>query len=175
MTRLRAQISPHDGGGWRLSVVTGDAAGDWPRTDVRTPGVPARAQRREALAALGFEVVPDADWEWRETLYPDGENREPELVATTVVRLLDPAVRCAAAHTEDPTACQDQHGVVQVVDGVGGQVTGCVHHTARMLASIDGARAVALPGHEGAAAEARRRAAALPAFAWLPRTGGGRA
>ncbi|MFF4763339.1 hypothetical protein [Streptomyces sp. NPDC001276] len=50
--------------------------------------------------------------------------------------------RCAAAHPEDPTPCNGPHDAVRVLGANGSYADGCEHHGARMLASVEGARAV---------------------------------
>ena len=51
--------------------------------------------------------------------------------------------RCAAAHPDDPTPCNGPHDAVRIIDPQGSKTTGCEHHGARLLASLDdGARAV---------------------------------
>ncbi|WP_345945299.1 hypothetical protein SALCHL_005753 [Streptomyces albus subsp. chlorinus] len=74
--------------------------------------------------------------------------------------------RCAAADEADPTPCEGRPAAVTVIARDGTQHTGCVHHTARLLASLEGARlhpsAAALPW----ACEVYCRAAQLPPFAW---------
>ncbi|MBO8186296.1 hypothetical protein JW592_12570 [Streptomyces sp. DW4-2] len=76
------------------------------------------------------------------------------------------ARRCAAADEADPTPCEGRRTAVTVLDRNGVQHTGCIHHTARLLASLEGARlhpsAAALPW----ACEVYCRAAQLPPFAW---------
>ncbi|WP_344565730.1 hypothetical protein [Streptomyces axinellae] len=78
----------------------------------------------------------------------------------------DGARRCPAADAKDPTPCEGRRSAVTVLTGDGRQYTGCVHHTARLLASLEGARlhpsAAALPW----AVEVYCRAAQLPPFAW---------
>ncbi|MFF6931527.1 hypothetical protein [Streptomyces californicus] len=49
------------------------------------------------------------------------------------------AGRCTAAHIEDPTPCQGPYDAVTVLDGTGNVATGCEHHGARTLASVEGA------------------------------------
>ncbi|MFJ1782556.1 hypothetical protein ACIOKA_38255 [Streptomyces anulatus] len=80
------------------------------------------------------------------------------------------ADRCTAAHIEDPTPCQGPRDAVTVLDGTGNATTGCEHHGARMLASIDGARIE--PGSVVGAAT-RAAAASLTIRCWYesaPRT-----
>ncbi|MQS99032.1 hypothetical protein FF041_02100 [Streptomyces jumonjinensis] len=79
--------------------------------------------------------------------------------------------RCAAAHADDPTRCEGAGDAVLVRDrytAVGG-VLGCVHHGARMLASIEGGRVY--PGHApgSAAIAVWTRAQSIRPFAWVAR------
>ncbi|MBR7672617.1 hypothetical protein KDA82_06180 [Streptomyces daliensis] len=76
-------------------------------------------------------------------------------------------LRCAAAHSEDPSPCEGAHAVVRVVDQHGDEATGCVHHAARMYASLVRPRVYPSPGHGGKAIEVYKRAAALAPFAWV--------
>ncbi|WP_331764375.1 hypothetical protein [Streptomyces anulatus] len=83
-----------------------------------------------------------------------------------------PAGRCAAAHIEDPTPCRGPRDAVTILDGTGNVATGCEHHGARMLASIDGARIE--PGSVvGAATRAYAASQTIRPFCWYesaPRT-----
>ncbi len=76
------------------------------------------------------------------------------------------AARCAVADPEDPTSCEGPLAAVTLIDGAGKEITGCVRHGARQLASWQGARlhptAALLPW----AIEVYCRAAQLPPFAW---------
>lgn len=81
------------------------------------------------------------------------------------------AARCAAAHDADPTPCEGPQDAVRIVDRYGSEVLACVHHGARMYASLIGPRVYPMPGHDGAAIEAYQRAQDLPPFCWLPRGG----
>lgn len=73
--------------------------------------------------------------------------------------------RCAAAHVEDPTPCIGPQDAVTVLDGAGGAAPGCEHHGARMLASLDGARAE--PGSVvGAATRVFSAADSIRPFCW---------
>ncbi|MER6257821.1 hypothetical protein ABT224_41540 [Streptomyces sp. NPDC001584] len=80
--------------------------------------------------------------------------------------------RCTAAHSEDPTACAGPHDAVTILDAGGTTVTGCEHHGARLLASLDGARVE--PGTVlGAATRVFAAADGINPFPWLvdaPRT-----
>lgn len=73
--------------------------------------------------------------------------------------------RCPAAHDEDPTPCEGPV-VVRVVDQLGTETTGCVHHAARLYASLDRPRVYPLPGHDGKAIEVYNRGHETLPFAW---------
>lgn len=75
--------------------------------------------------------------------------------------------RCVAAHIEDPTPCEGPREAVRVADRIGGSVLACVHHGARLYASLDGARVYPQPGHDGAAIEVYYRAQRLRPFPWM--------
>lgn len=75
--------------------------------------------------------------------------------------------RCPAAHPEDPTPC-DGPPVVTVLDAQNAGAEGCQHHGARLLASLAGARVVALPdAPDGAAIRTFKAADGLRPFPWL--------
>jgi hypothetical protein len=80
--------------------------------------------------------------------------------------------RCEAAHPADSSGCEGPAEAVQVLDGAGGRVYGCVRHAAVMLASIAGAR-VYPAGIPLAAIEVYRRAKRLRPFQ-LNQAGGDR-
>ncbi|MFF1297957.1 MULTISPECIES: hypothetical protein [unclassified Streptomyces] len=84
-----------------------------------------------------------------------------------------PALRCPAAHPEDPTPCEGPV-VVTVLDATNAGADGCAHHGARLLASLEGGRVYALPdAPDGAAIAVFKAADALRPFPWLtdaPRT-----
>lgn len=80
-----------------------------------------------------------------------------------------PAERCPAAHPEDPTPCGGPV-VVTVLDRHNEGVTGCEHHGARLLASVDGARVYPLPdAPEGAAIRVFKAADSTLPYAWEKR------
>ncbi|WP_435232046.1 DUF6303 family protein [Streptomyces althioticus] len=86
MRTLTAQMSS-DGSAWRLYVVLYGET-EWPtfRWD-RTRPVPTRAERRAALAALGYEVAPGAVWSWTEDSRDHGDDSTPVvLIAAIAVR-----------------------------------------------------------------------------------------
>ena len=84
------------------------------------------------------------------------------------------APRCDAAHRDDPTPCEGPGDAVEVRDrfmsrardAMSTGVLGCVHHGARMLASVDGGRICPGRTGDGAAIDAYRRAQVLPPFCW---------
>jgi hypothetical protein len=83
------------------------------------------------------------------------------------------AMRCAAAHPEDPTPCVGPHDAVLVLDRHGAGADGCEHHGARLLASLDGGRIYALPdAPRGAAIRVFTAADGIRPFCWVdgPRT-----
>lgn len=91
--------------------------------------------------------------------------------------------RCAAAHAEDPTPCEGPHDAVLIRDqhmsrardAMTEGVPGCVHHGARMLASLEGGRVYPgpsagigrTPESGGAAVDAYNRAQTLRPFPWM--------
>ena len=84
---------------------------------------------------------------------------------------LDDAVRCPAAHPEDRSSCQGPADAVLIVDAVGDEAIGCVHHGAALVASVAGTRVypLAVPG---AAIDCYRRAVGLPSFPFYRRAVG---
>lgn len=74
--------------------------------------------------------------------------------------------RCEAAHPEDRSPCDGAPDAVRVVDQVGDQLCGCVHHASVVLASVEGARVY--PGSDGAVVEAITRAQLREPFAFDP-------
>ncbi|WP_086736767.1 DUF6303 family protein [Streptomyces glaucescens] len=86
MKTLTAQMSS-DGSAWRLYVVLYGET-EWPAFRwERTRPVPTGAERRAALAALGYEVAPGAAWSWIE------DSRKPEDDSTPVVLIAAVDVR----------------------------------------------------------------------------------
>ncbi len=72
---------------------------------------------------------------------------------------------CEAIHPEDRTACEGPQDAVRVSDPSGGSVLACVHHGARILATVTVAT-VAPAEVPGAAIDAYRRARQMPPCAW---------
>ncbi|WP_149548821.1 DUF6303 family protein [Streptomyces marokkonensis] len=86
MKTLTAQMSS-TGSAWRLYVVLYGVP-DWPafRWERFRP-VPTMAERRKALAALGYEVAPGAEWSWTEDHRdPDDDSTPVALIAAVTVR-----------------------------------------------------------------------------------------
>ncbi|MEU5633505.1 hypothetical protein ACH47C_26795 [Streptomyces rishiriensis] len=85
----------------------------------------------------------------------------------------DQPPRCPAAHIEDPDPCRGPV-VVTVLDASNAGASGCEHHGARLLASLDGGRVYALPdAPDGAAIRVFNAADTIRPFPWLtdaPRT-----
>ncbi|MBV2358112.1 hypothetical protein KUM39_27845 [Streptomyces sp. J2-1] len=83
---LRAQMALRDNGAWWVYV----CADEWPtHTFTRTGRVPTVTERAAALAALGFEPVPGAQWSWSEDAREYGDPSSPVvLITATTVRPL---------------------------------------------------------------------------------------
>ena len=81
--------------------------------------------------------------------------------------------RCPAAHPEDPDACRGPVAVT-VLDSLNAGASGCEHHGARLLASLDAGRVYALPdAPSGAALRVHKAADGIRPFPWVttsPRT-----
>ncbi|MFI2718652.1 DUF6303 family protein [Streptomyces collinus] len=85
MSTLTAQMAS-DGGPWRLYVVVYGES-EWPTVRFESGPVPTGADRREALAALGYEVAPGAKWAWIEdSKQPDDDSTPVVLIAAVDVR-----------------------------------------------------------------------------------------
>jgi hypothetical protein len=83
---LTAQMANTGGGGWRLYVVVYGAS-QWPTVRFESGPVPTGAQRRAALASLGYEIAPGARWSW------DEYSQEHRDDSTPVVLIADVDVR----------------------------------------------------------------------------------
>ncbi|MEU2745581.1 DUF6303 family protein [Streptomyces collinus] len=91
MNPLTAQMSS-DGGPWRLYVVLYGES-EWPTVHFESGSVPTGAERREALAALGYEVAPGAEWAWIEdSQKPDDDSTPVVLIAAVAVREQEGAI-----------------------------------------------------------------------------------
>ena len=77
--------------------------------------------------------------------------------------------RCPAAHPEDPSPCEGPHDAVRIVDQHSTEVLACIHHGARLYASLERARVYPTPGNDGAAIEVYRRAQTIQPFEWMKR------
>ncbi|MFE8955948.1 DUF6303 family protein [Streptomyces althioticus] len=86
MRTLTAQMS-NTGSAWRLYVVLYGET-EWPTFRwERTGPVPTGAERRAALASLGYEVAPGAVWSWTEDSRDHGDDSTPVvLIAAIAVR-----------------------------------------------------------------------------------------
>ncbi|MET8113562.1 DUF6303 family protein [Streptomyces prasinus] len=86
MVTLTAQMAG-DGGPWRLYVVLYGET-EWPTVRwERSAPVPTGAERRAALAELGYEVAPGAAWSWTEdSRDPDDDSTPVLLIAAVTVR-----------------------------------------------------------------------------------------
>jgi hypothetical protein len=86
MGTLTAQMS-NTGDAWRLYVVLYGVP-DWPTFRWERSGpVPTVAERRRALAGLGYEVAPGAVWSWTEdSRDPDDDSTPVLLIAAVTVR-----------------------------------------------------------------------------------------
>lgn len=77
-----------------------------------------------------------------------------------------PAARCAAADAKDRTPCEGPLVAATIIAADGSEITGCVRHSARRLASMDGARLHPMAALLPWAVDVYCRAAELPPFAW---------
>ncbi|MFJ2968536.1 DUF6303 family protein [Streptomyces collinus] len=85
MSNLTAQMSSN-GGPWRLYVVLYGET-EWPTVHFESGPVPTGAERREALARLGYEVAPGAEWAWIEdSQKPCNDSTPVVLIAAVAVR-----------------------------------------------------------------------------------------
>ncbi|MFD5132200.1 DUF6303 family protein [Streptomyces olindensis] len=82
MVTLTAQMSS-DGGPWRLYVVLYGET-EWPTVRFESGPVPTGADRREALAYLGYEVVPGAEWSWIEDSEKPFDDSTPVVLIAAV-------------------------------------------------------------------------------------------
>ncbi|MFJ8470593.1 hypothetical protein [Kitasatospora sp. NPDC094011] len=80
----------------------------------------------------------------------------------------DPQPRCEATHPDDASPCEGPRDAVTVLDRHGATAKACVHHGARLYASLISPRV--RPGSAPEAAiEVYNRAQTTPAFAWHDR------
>ncbi|MEU8568541.1 hypothetical protein AB0C51_09300 [Streptomyces pathocidini] len=77
------------------------------------------------------------------------------------------AQRCSAADEKDPKPCDGPWTAVTTLTADGTEITGCLQHSARLLASLEGSRLHPLAALAPWAVDVYCRAAELPPFAWL--------
>ncbi|MEV0962482.1 DUF6303 family protein [Streptomyces sp. NPDC059017] len=78
----------NNGGSWRLYVVLFGET-EWPECRWSSGQVPTVAERRAALAALGYEPLPHTEWRWIEdSAIPGDDSTAVLLIASTDVREL---------------------------------------------------------------------------------------
>ena len=80
--------------------------------------------------------------------------------------------RCMAAHDDDSTPCKGPLDAVTVIDAEGSRMPGCEHHGARLLACLEGGRAVE-GSRPAAGARVTMAADGIRPFCWYedaPRT-----
>ncbi|MFI9218898.1 DUF6303 family protein [Streptomyces werraensis] len=82
MKKLTAQMSG-DGGQWRLYVVLYGES-EWPTVRFEPGPVPTGSDRRDALAYLGYEVAPGAEWAWIEDSQKPFDDSTPVVLIATV-------------------------------------------------------------------------------------------
>ncbi|MFF3815800.1 DUF6303 family protein [Streptomyces bluensis] len=82
MKKLTAQMSG-DGGQWRLYVVLYGES-EWPTVRFESGPVPTGADRRDALAYLGYEVAPGAEWAWIEDSEKPFDDSTPVVLIAAV-------------------------------------------------------------------------------------------
>ncbi|MGW1791766.1 hypothetical protein ACWCO0_19010 [Streptomyces tubercidicus] len=76
-----------------------------------------------------------------------------------------PSIRCPAAAAKDPTPCEGPQDAATIIDRHGRESAGCIHHCARLLAGLEGARVHPfVPAPQ--ALDIYSRARELPPFAW---------
>ncbi|AWN29624.1 MULTISPECIES: hypothetical protein [unclassified Streptomyces] len=89
----------------------------------------------------------------------------PRRAADTTAAPAAPHGRCPAAAAKDPTPCEGPRDAATIVDRHGRESAGCVHHCARLLAGLEGARVHPfVPAPQ--ALDVYSRARELPPFAW---------
>ncbi|QKW50957.1 DUF6303 family protein [Streptomyces buecherae] len=84
----RAILSERLAGEWRLVVTFPGRCSQWPEYRWQpTHEVPTIAARKQALAELGYDVLPGAQWEWDEDSDdPDDPTSRVWLLAGIAVR-----------------------------------------------------------------------------------------
>ncbi|MEU0375245.1 hypothetical protein ABZ070_34875 [Streptomyces sp. NPDC006283] len=74
--------------------------------------------------------------------------------------------RCSAAHEKDPTVCEGSLTAATIITFDGQEMTGCVRHSARQLASLKGSRLHPMAALMPWALDIYCRAAELTPFPW---------
>ncbi|PJM93550.1 DUF6303 family protein [Streptomyces sp. CB01373] len=84
MRTLTAQMSSDGGRPWRLYVVLlGET--EWPTFQwERSAPAPTIAERRTALARLGYEMAPGAEWSWIEDSKVYSDDSTPVVLIAAV-------------------------------------------------------------------------------------------
>jgi len=99
---------------------------------------------------------------------------DPEATFTATVRARNERLtaliaresgRCEAAHRDDPTGCEGAQDAVRIIDQHGTETPACVHHGARLYASLDKPLVHTGTVHRAALA-VYYRAQSTPPFAW---------
>ncbi len=73
-------------GAWHVYVMV-PGLGLWPDCQFEGASVPTQQERADALAVMGFEVLPDAEWRWVEdTQSPDDPTSPAVLIGAVDVR-----------------------------------------------------------------------------------------
>lgn len=79
-----AQMSTRRGR-WRLYVVLMNTTARWPECTFDRGGpVPTLTDRVNALSVLGFEPVPDAEWQWTEDSETPFDPSSPVLLIAAI-------------------------------------------------------------------------------------------
>lgn len=84
---FRAQVANNDDQ-WHVYVVLlGTPVSQWPEHDWhRAAPAPTLAERERALAGMGYEIPPGAEWEWCESsLDPESSASPVTLIGTVTV------------------------------------------------------------------------------------------
>ncbi|MCZ1007384.1 hypothetical protein O1L68_12165 [Streptomyces lydicus] len=108
----------------------------------------------------------------RTTAPPGGPTHEPATRRPPAApagrpdrRVRRPARPLPGRRSQDPTPCEGSRDAATIVDRQGREVAGCVHHCARLLAGLEGARVHPfVPTSQ--ALDIYSRARELPPFAW---------
>lgn len=74
--------------------------------------------------------------------------------------------RCSVANDKDPTPCEGSLTAVTLITREGGEITGCVQHSVRQLASLKGSRLHPMAALMPWVIDIYCRAAELTPFPW---------